>query len=60
MNPLNEERKFIAYYGIRPLNAVLLPSLYHCRPCAGTGGDEFRGRCEDCKGAGLVRARPVY
>ena len=61
-NPLDDERKFVAYYGIRPLSAILVPSLYHCRPCKGTeaGGDEFKGKCPDCGGVGLVKTKPVY
>lgn len=34
-NPLDDERKFVAYYGIRPSWYVLTPSLLHCRPCQG-------------------------
>jgi hypothetical protein len=59
-SPLDDERKFVAYYGIRPSWAALLPTLYHCRPCAGTGGDEYKGACPECRGVGLVKRAPSY
>jgi hypothetical protein len=56
-DPLADEAAFLAYYGIRPLSAELRPSLFHCRQCEGTGGDERVGQCRACRGKGLVRER---